>query len=150
MNEPRDLVGMADEIRRKLRADDEVDRFAVRLAQINQPPCRSVRENFLLWIPLERNADDLGLISVRAQLMMQRANMVLGATVHERNLDLADDDASNTHQCEGILYRPFSNKLCPCLHCGGRRCAGPPNAAAALEWPLPQRCSSAFWSMPRC
>jgi hypothetical protein len=28
---------------------------------------------------------------------MQRANVVLGAAVHEGNLDLTDDDAANTH-----------------------------------------------------
>ena len=67
-----------------------------------------MREDFLLRIPLERNADELGLIPVRAQLLMQRANVVLGAAMHERNLYLADDDAANTHQCEGILYRGWA------------------------------------------
>ncbi len=41
------------------------------LAQIDQAPRRRVRENFPLRIPLERNADELGLIPVRAQLLMQ-------------------------------------------------------------------------------
>ncbi len=102
MNEPRNLVGMADEIRRKLRADDEVDRLAVGLAQIDQPPRGRMREDLLLRIPLERNADELGLISVGAQLLVQRANVVLGAAVHERNLDLADDDAADMPSVRGV------------------------------------------------
>ncbi len=80
----------------------------LRLAQIDQAPRGRMRENFLLRIPLERNTDELGLIPVGAQLLMQRANVVLGATMHEWNLYLTDDDAANTHQCEGILYRGWA------------------------------------------
>jgi hypothetical protein len=96
---------MPDEIRWKFRSDDQVDRFSVRLAQIDQPPRRCVRENFFLRVPLEGNADQLRLVPVQTQLLMQRANVVFGATMHERNLHLADNDAANTHRREGILYR---------------------------------------------
>jgi len=67
-----------------------------------------MRENFPLRIPLERNTDELGLIPVGEELLMQRANVVLGATMHKWNLYLTDDDAANTHQCEGILYRGWA------------------------------------------
>ena len=98
VNQPRDLVGMPHEIRRELRADDEIDRLAVALAQVDQAPRRGMREDLSLRIPLKRNADELGLIPVCAQLPMQRANVVLGATMHERNLHFADNDALNTHR----------------------------------------------------
>src|SRR5687768_3205962 len=104
MNEPRHLVRMADEIRRKLRSDDQVDRFAIRLAQIDEAPRGGVRKNFPLRIPLEWNADQLGLISAGAQLMMQCTHMVLRAAMDEGNLYLTNDDAANTHRREGILY----------------------------------------------
>ena len=71
--------------------------FPVAFGQIDEPPGRRVRKNFSLRVPLVRNADEFGLISVHAQLPMQRADEVLGATMHERNLDFADDDALNAH-----------------------------------------------------
>ncbi len=54
---------------------------------------------------LNGNADELGLVPVSAQLPMQRANVILGPTVHKWHLDFADDDALDCHSCEGILYR---------------------------------------------
>ena len=66
VDQPRHLVRMADEIRRELRGDHEIDRPAVALAEIEQPPRRRVRENFPLRIPLEGDADELGVDS-RAQ-----------------------------------------------------------------------------------
>lgn len=62
-----------------------------------------MRKNFFLGVPLERDADELGLVPVRAQLFVQRANVILGTTVHERDLNLADDDAANSHEGWGIL-----------------------------------------------
>ena len=44
MDDPRHLIWMADEVRRELRADDEIDGLAVALAEIDQPPYRGVRE----------------------------------------------------------------------------------------------------------
>ena len=72
--------------------DDEIDRAAVALAQIEQPPRRGVRQDLLLRIPLERHADELGLVAARAQLAHQLADVDLGAAVHERHLRFADDD----------------------------------------------------------
>ena len=59
MNQPRNLVGVTHEIRRELRADHEVDGLAVRLTQIDQPPCSRMRQNLTLRIPLEGDADAL-------------------------------------------------------------------------------------------
>src|SRR5690348_9969835 len=53
MEQPCDLVWMADEVRRELRGDDQIDFATVAFAQIEQPPRGRVREEFFLWIPLE-------------------------------------------------------------------------------------------------
>ena len=101
MDEPRDFIGMTHEIRRKLGSDHQVDRFAVAFAQVDEPPRGRVRQDFLLRIPLERHADDLGLVAVGAQLLVQRADVVLGAAVHKWNLYFADNDALNGHSDAG-------------------------------------------------
>ena len=92
VNQPRDLVRMAHEVGRELRRDHEIDRLAVALAQVEQPPGRGVRQDLVLRIPLERDADQLGVVAARAQLAHQLAHVDLGAAVHERHLRLADDD----------------------------------------------------------
>src|SRR5207248_9415435 len=53
MEQPGDLVRMTDEVRRELRADDEVDTLAVRLAEIDHAPRGNLRQQFLFGIPLE-------------------------------------------------------------------------------------------------
>ncbi len=107
VQQPYHLVRMTDEVGWKFRSDHEIDGRAVALTQIDQPPCGRVRENFLLWRPLERHTDELGLISVRAKLLMQRAHEVLGAAVYERHLHLANNDALNGHRRSkaASLYR---------------------------------------------
>jgi hypothetical protein len=42
-----------------------------------------MRQNLTLRIPLERDADELGLIPVCPQLLVQGANVVLGAAMDE-------------------------------------------------------------------
>ena len=98
MDQPRDLVRVPDEVGRKLRGDHQIDRPAVAFAQIEQPPRRGVRQDFFLRVPLERDADELGLVAARAQLPHELANVDLGAAVHERHLRFADEHS---------LERPF-------------------------------------------
>ena len=136
MNEPRDLVGMADEIRGELRADDEIDRLAVGFAQIDQPPRRGMRENFALRIPLERNADELGLIPVaraaadgaRERGTRRRHARTEPGLRRRRRVEYPSVRGHSISPDAPINYPP-------CLHRGGAR------------W-LPRRCSSAFCSMP--
>ena len=91
MDQPRHLVRVPHEIRRKLRPDDEVDRPAVAFRQVEQPPGGGVREDFLLRIPLEGQRDALDEVAARPELGHQAAHVNLGAAVHERHLGLADD-----------------------------------------------------------
>ena len=86
VQQPRDLVCMAGEIRRELRRNHEIDRLSVALTQIDQTPRRRVRQHLAFRIPLERNADELGRVPVLLQLGDERSHQVLGTTPHERDL----------------------------------------------------------------
>ena len=91
MEEPGDLVRMADEIGRELRRDDRIDPLAVRLGQIDQPPRGGLRQQLVFRIPLERNRHALGAVAAARQLVDQAAHVQLRAAVHERHLRLADE-----------------------------------------------------------
>ena len=69
VDEPRHLARVAREVGRELRADREVDRLPVALAQVEQPPRRGVRQDLGLRVPLERHAHPLGAVAVRPQLL---------------------------------------------------------------------------------
>src|SRR5262249_7430082 len=75
VNQPRRLARRAREVGRKLRRDDEVDRPSVALAEIQQAPCGGMRQDLLLRIPLERDADELRLVSARDELAQQLADV---------------------------------------------------------------------------
>ena len=92
MDEPHDLVRVTHEVGRKLRRDHEVDRPPVALAEIEQPPRRGVRENLLLGIPLEGNADELGVVPGVTQLADQLTNVKLGPALHEGHLRFAHEN----------------------------------------------------------
>src|SRR5205823_11903612 len=51
MEEPDDLVRMPHGVRRELRRDDELDRPAVRLLEVEQPPEERLRQDALARIP---------------------------------------------------------------------------------------------------
>ena len=74
----------------------QIDRPAVALAEIEQPPGGGVREDLGLRVPLERHADELGLVPVRAELTDELADVKLGAALDERHLRFADDDRAQT------------------------------------------------------
>ena len=92
MHEPRHFARMAREVGRELRADEQIDRPAVALAEIEQPPHRGVREDFRLRIPLEGEAHQFGVESALAELAHQLARQRLGAAANERHLRFADHD----------------------------------------------------------
>ena len=68
VQEPDDLVRVPDAVRRELRRDHEVDRAAVRLLEVEQPPEERLRQHPLAGVPLERHRDELGLVAALAQL----------------------------------------------------------------------------------
>jgi hypothetical protein len=83
---------MTCEVRWKLGADEKIDRPAVAFRQVEQPPRAGVRQYFAFRVPLERQADALGLESVVAELQHQLADERLGAAADERHLRFADHD----------------------------------------------------------
>ena len=101
VNEPGDLAVVAREIRRELRADDQVDRPAVALAEVEQPPCGGVGEDLVFRIPLERQRDALHGVPAGPELRDEAADVQLGASLHERHLRLADHDRADVHEARG-------------------------------------------------
>src|SRR5207237_4328814 len=67
VQEPDDLVRVADDVGGELRRDDEVDRRAVGLLQVEQPPEKRLREDAFARIPLERDRDELHVVPAPAQ-----------------------------------------------------------------------------------
>ena len=63
MCEPGDLVGMPHKVRRELRGNDQIDRLAIALAQIQEAPRGRVGQDLTLRIPLERNRKDFRFVS---------------------------------------------------------------------------------------
>ena len=72
----------------------QIDRPAVALVEIEQPPRRRVREDLVLRVPLERHADEFGVVAVLAQLAHELAHVELGAAVNERHLRFADENGA--------------------------------------------------------
>ena len=96
MHQPRHLARMPREIRRELRADHQVDGPAVALGQVEQPPRRGVREDFVLRIPLEGQRHPVGLEAPGAELIDELADQQLGAAPDKRYLGFADENGSDT------------------------------------------------------
>ena len=97
VHEPRHLTGMAHAVGGELRRNDAVDGTAVALAELEEPPRGSVREELLARVPFERHADQLGFEPALPQLGGQLPNQRFGAASHEGHLRFADDDAARKH-----------------------------------------------------
>ena len=97
VREPDDLVRMAHEVGRELGANDDVDGLVVALGQIQEPPCRGVRQNLFLRIPFEWNGNQIGFISSGAQVVDQFSNQRLRPAAHEGHLGFAHENGSHSH-----------------------------------------------------
>src|SRR5207249_5122356 len=86
--------------------DHEIDRFAVALREVDHPPCRGLRQQLLLRIPLERNRRALGSESPPAQLADEAADVQFGAAVHQRHLRLADQHRSDHVANRKLMMSP--------------------------------------------
>jgi len=75
VHEPADLAGVASEVRRELGGDHQIDGAAVAFAQIEEPPRRSVREDLVLRVPLERQRDTVRVDASGAELVDQFATI---------------------------------------------------------------------------
>jgi hypothetical protein len=92
MQEPHDLVGMANAVGRELRRHDEVDAASVGLGDVGEPPEERLREHLLGRIPLERDGDEVSLVAAPLQLRDEIVDEDLGAAALERHLRAADRD----------------------------------------------------------
>jgi hypothetical protein len=92
VKQPHDLVGVPDDVGGELRRDYEVDRSAVSLFEVDQPPEKGLREHPFSWIPLERNRDELSRVVPFPQLVNESLADDLGASADEGHLRRADGD----------------------------------------------------------
>ena len=92
MHQPDDFVGMTDEVGRELGGDHQIDRATVALAEIEQAPCCRLCQDFFLWIPLERHADQFGVVAALSEVVNQRTDERLRAAGDERHLGFADEN----------------------------------------------------------
>ena len=69
VDEPDDLVRVADRVRRELRRDDDVDGPSLRLLEVEQPPDERLAERSRPRVPLERDPDQLDLVIAVAKLL---------------------------------------------------------------------------------
>ena len=86
MHQPDALLGVPGDVRRELRAYDEVDPPAVRLLEIEHAPEERLRQDAGARIPLERDGDEVGLVPSRPELRDQLVGEDLGAAPGERHL----------------------------------------------------------------
>ena len=93
VNEPDDLVGMANGVRRELGGDDEVDRSALGLLEVEQPPEERLAKRPRARIPLEGHPDELDLVIAASKLVGKRLREDLCPAPLERNLRRADRDS---------------------------------------------------------
>jgi hypothetical protein len=83
---------VADDVRRELRADHEIDPSAVDLVEIEQAPEQRLREHARARVPLEGDGHEVRFVAQPAQLLGQPLGEVFGATARERHLRSADGD----------------------------------------------------------
>ena len=92
VNAPDHLVRMAHAVRGELRPDDEVDRPAVRLLEVQQPPEERLGQHTRARVPLEGHRHQRRLVVALSQLGHQRLGEQLRPAVLERHLRRADGD----------------------------------------------------------
>ena len=95
MDQPDDLVRVPGEICRELGANDQVNRAAVALTQVDEAPGGGVGEDLFLRILLEWQADKLRRETVLLELVDEGPDVVFGTSGDERHLSLAHDNRSN-------------------------------------------------------
>ena len=93
VDEPDDLVRMADDVAGELGRDHELDPPAVRLVEVEQPPEERLGQHALARVPLERNGDEVGVVSALGELGDEVVREDLDAPSRERHLGAADGDS---------------------------------------------------------
>jgi hypothetical protein len=93
VDEPDDLVRVADDVARELGRDHELDPPAVRLVEVEQPPEECLGEDAFARIPLEGNGDEVGVVPALGELGNEVVREDLDAPARERHLRAADGDS---------------------------------------------------------
>ena len=81
VQEPDDLVPVANGVRGELGRDHEVDRGTVGFLEVEQPPEERLGQHPLARVPLEGNRHELGVVIALAQLLDETVAQDLGAPV---------------------------------------------------------------------
>jgi hypothetical protein len=92
VHEPHDLVRMPDDVGGELGRDHEVDASPVGLVEVEQAPEERLGQHPLSRIPLERDADEVGLVPASSELRDEVVREDLDAAARERDLRPADGD----------------------------------------------------------
>ena len=108
VHQPADLARMPRQIGGELGGDHQVDRPAVALGEIEQPPGRGVRQDLLLRVPLERQRHPVGVEAAGPQLVDQLPHQQLGAAADQRHLGLADEHGADCHRESAVMSRAGS------------------------------------------
>ena len=93
VHEPYPLLAVANDVRRELRRDDDVDPAPVGLLEVEQPPEERLGQHARAGIPLERHRDEVGVVPARPQLLDELVGEDLDASARERHLGAQDRDA---------------------------------------------------------
>ena len=93
VDHPRDLARVPGEIRRKACGDQQIDGLAVAGREIQQAPCRRLREQFFLRLRAERQGDDFDVMASMPEHVHEGPNVQLRAVRHEWHVRVGDDDS---------------------------------------------------------
>src|ERR1051325_1995962 len=93
MDDPRDLARMPREVAGEPRRNQQIDRLPVARREIEQAPCRRLREQRRLRLRPKRDGDLLHLVAAALKLLDQRLYVQLRSPAHERHLRFRDDDS---------------------------------------------------------
>ena len=69
VHEPHDLVRMAHDVGGEFRGDEQVDRPALYVLEVEHPPDEGLGDDVLRRIPLERHSDELRFVVASAKLL---------------------------------------------------------------------------------
>src|SRR5207245_6911794 len=109
VQQPDDLAWVANRVRRELRRDHRVDRSAVRLLEVEQPPEERLRQHALSRIPLVRHRHELRLVPVLAERLHEPVREDLRAAALERHLRHADGESHGRRRSSSSTRRARSS-----------------------------------------
>jgi hypothetical protein len=93
VDEPDDLVRVTDDVGGELRRDHEVDPLPVGLFEVEQPPEERLGEHALAGVPLERDADEVGVVAAATELLDEVVGEDLDAAAGKWHLRPTDGDS---------------------------------------------------------